>query len=105
MSPTLIPGDWAVAVAARELRRGDVVALEHPGRPGLEIVKRVTAIGGDRILGDRLIGPDELWVEGDASDRSTDSRSFGPVDRGAVVGAIRLVYWPPGRQRVLRARG
>src|SRR4051812_27697116 len=38
MAPTLLPGDWALVVARRRYRRGDVVVVEHPGRPGYEMV-------------------------------------------------------------------
>ena len=102
MRPTLAPGDWAIAVSARPVRAGDVVVLWHPSRPGLEIVKRVTAVSG-RARDGRPLGPGELWVEGDDPGRSTDSRHFGPVGRDAVRGTVRLVYWPPGRWRALRA--
>src|SRR2546423_13648382 len=43
MVPTLLPGDWALGVEAHTLKRGDVVVVEHPGRPGYEMVKRLTA--------------------------------------------------------------
>ena len=44
MAPILLPGDWVVVVAQRTYRRGAVVVVEHPGRPGYEIIKRL-AIG------------------------------------------------------------
>ena len=44
MVPTLMPGDWALAVARRRFRRGDIVVVEHPGRPGYEMVKRITGL-------------------------------------------------------------
>ena len=65
MSPTLEPGDWALAVAPGRLGRGDVVVIEHPARPGLEVVKRVIAVPGDLISDGRLLRADEFWVEGD----------------------------------------
>lgn len=101
MAPTLLPGDWALAVASVRPRRGDVVVLEHPGRPGLEVVKRVTGVEGDLGPDGRILGRDELWVEGDNPARSTDSRHYGSVDRGSVRARIRLVYWPASRRRVL----
>src|SRR3989442_3019037 len=58
MLPTLFPGDWALAVATRRIRKGDVVVVEHPGRPGYEMVKRVANAPGDHV-GDRLLHPDE----------------------------------------------
>jgi signal peptidase I len=101
MRPSLEPGDWALAVATGRVRRGDVVVVEHPGRRGLEMVKRVVAVPGDRAPDGRILGGDEYWVEGDAPDESTDSRTFGPVGRGLFRGDVRLVYWPPERRRLL----
>lgn len=94
MRPTLLPGDWALAVTPSCFDRGDVVVLEHPGRPGFEIVKRLAAIPGDEVAGRRL-GADEWWVLGDDADRSTDSRRFGPVPGSALRSRVALIYWPP----------
>jgi signal peptidase I len=101
MRPTLEPGDWALAVRTRTIRRGSVVVLEHPARPGSEMVKRVVAVPGDPLPGEPALGPGELWVEGDAARDSTDSRQLGPVGREHVRGVVRLVYWPPGRRRIV----
>ena len=98
MVPTLLPGEWALAVSRRRYRRGAVVVVEHPGRPGYEIVKRLVAGPGDRIA-DRTLGADEYWVEGDRPDASTDSRHFGPVRGEHLKAAVLLVYWPRDRRR------
>jgi signal peptidase I len=99
MRPSLEPGEWALAVRRTRIRRGEVVVLEHPSRPGFEMVKRVLAVPGDVAPDGRELGPDELWVEGDAPGVSTDSRSFGPVGLDRVKGIVVLVYWPPDRRR------
>ena len=101
MVPTLFPGDWALAVARRQFHRGDVVVVEHPGRPGYEMVKRVGG-GPGELIGDRVLAPDEYWVEGDREDASTDSRHFGPVRREQVRAKVLLVYWPKERRRRIR---
>jgi signal peptidase S26 family len=101
MRPTLEPGDWAVAVALGRVRRGDVLVIEHPERPGFEIVKRVRAIVGDRTPAGDALGEEEIWVEGDSPDGSTDSRHFGPVRMEDVRGRVRLVWWPLGRMRLV----
>lgn len=101
MEPTLEPGDWALAVRARRVRPGDVAVVEHPGRPGFEMVKRVVAGPGEPAPGGRRLGPRELWVEGDAAAASTDSRSFGQLPTDAVRGRVVLVWWPPRRARRL----
>lgn len=100
MRPTLEPGDWAIAFRARRLHRGDVVVIEHPGRLGFELVKRVTHLPGD-VAPDGLGLVDRVWVEGDDPDGSSDSRTFGPVPLGLVRGRVWVVWWPPGRIRAL----
>lgn len=100
MRPALEPGDWALAVPTSTYRRGDVVVLGHPEREGFELVKRVVAVAGDVAPDGRVLGTDELWVEGDA-DASTDSRAFGPVNRASCVGRLRLVYYPFERRRLV----
>jgi nickel-type superoxide dismutase maturation protease len=104
MSPTLEPGDYLVAVRSRTVRPGSLVVVEHPDRPGYEMVKRVTAVPGERV-DDRDMGPNEYWITGDNPDGSTDSRTFGPVGRAAIKGQMLFRYWPlrrtspPGRGR------
>jgi nickel-type superoxide dismutase maturation protease len=92
MLPALQPGEFLLAVRSRRLRRGALVVLEHPGRPGLEIVKRVAALPGEGDL-----APNQLWVVGEAAEASTDSRVFGPVERSAIRGVVVMRYWPPSR--------
>jgi len=101
MAPTLLPGDWALVVTPRTYDRGDVVVVEHPGRPGYELVKRLTAVPGDAVE-ERLLADDEHWVEGDYPQASTDSRHFGPVTRDELKAKVVLVYWPRERRRVVR---
>jgi nickel-type superoxide dismutase maturation protease len=91
MRPTLEPGDWCLATAGGRIGTGDMVVVRRPG--GLEVVKRITGAPGDNGL---AFG--EWFVEGDNAEASTDSRSFGPVARKAILGRVRLVYWPPDRR-------
>ncbi len=101
MAPTLLPGDWALVAAPRRFVRGDVVVVEHPARPGYEMVKRLVGVPGDRADG-RTLGAGEFWVEGDHEPASTDSRAFGPVRAEALTAKVLLVYWPPERRRRVR---
>jgi nickel-type superoxide dismutase maturation protease len=101
MSPTLEPGDLVVATVARSVGPGALVVVEHPWRSGYEMVKRVSAVPGERV-GGKLLGRDEFWVMGDSEVASTDSRSFGPVGREGIKGVVRLRYWPPARMGRLR---
>lgn len=93
MSPTLEPREYLLALRTRTVRLGSLVVVEHPNQAGHEMVKRIEAGPGGQV-GDRILGADEYWVVGDNSDRSTDSRSFGPVRREAIRGRVILRYWP-----------
>jgi len=92
MRPTLLPGD-RLLVVGRRLRPGALVAIRDPRDPERVLVKRVLAIDRDA---------DSVDVAGDNAAASTDSRVFGPVPLGLVVGRVRWRYWPPSRQGRLR---
>lgn len=99
MRPALEPGDWVVALRhPGRIAPGDVVVLDLPGRPGFEIVKRVTAVEGDTLEtpdGPRTVPPGEVWVMGDdPSAGSVDSRHFGPVQRAQITARLLWRYRP-----------
>lgn len=96
MAPVLQPGDWLIAVRAGSIPLGSIVVVEHPERPGFELVKRLRGVPGD-TLGALVLGDDQYWVIGDRPEASTDSRWFGPVGRAAIKGVVVLRYWPPTR--------
>ena len=98
MEPTLLPGDYLVATKAGVIRPGALVVVGRPGARNLEVVKRVVGVRGDRF-GARLLELGEYWVVGDRPDRSTDSRTFGPVTKAEIKAVVRLRYWPPSRAR------
>ena len=100
MRPTLEPGDWALAIVPERVRPGDVVVIQHPERPGFEIVKRVVTVLADGAPdGTGRVG--RVWLEGDDPSSSTDSRAFGAVPLDRINGRVRLVWWPPRRIRLV----
>jgi signal peptidase I len=48
------------------------------------------------------LGDDEYFVLGDFSQRSADSRVYGPVRRADVTGVVSVVFWPVSRWRIIR---
>lgn len=77
MLPHLIPGRIVLACQSRRLKPGDVVILLHDG---LEKIKRISNIDDNKV-----------YVLGDNSGASTDSRQFGWVERQYIIGRI---FWP-----------
>ncbi|OGH93872.1 MAG: signal peptidase I [Candidatus Magasanikbacteria bacterium RIFOXYD2_FULL_41_14] len=55
--------------------------------------------------GERLVtlGPDQFFVLGDNRPNSYDSRRFGPVDRGLIVGRAWFRGWPFTRVQFLKS--
>jgi signal peptidase I len=101
-------------------RRGEVVAHRYPPAPQTLLVKRVIGLPGENVevregtvyidgapldesawspAADRAsaevgrLGDSELFVMGDRRDDSHDSRAWGPVRRGQLVGKPLFVYW------------
>lgn len=110
-----------------DVHRGSIVVFERPTRTAgaiKDLVKRVIAVGGDTVearngvvyvndsavpepylrapastqnLAKTTIPNHFLWVMGDNRMNSADSRVFGPIPVGSVVGRVVLRAWPPTR--------
>jgi signal peptidase I len=96
-----------------------------PNDGGSTFVKRIVGLPGELVAeregtiyinGDRLIeryvdpslrgrasgrwprvAPGQYFVLGDSRIHSCDSRTWGTVPRGNLVGPVMLTYWPPSR--------
>lgn len=103
-------------------QRGDVIVFAYPKDTSVDYVKRIIGIPGDTVVisangavvvdGVPLhepyisaevnpygaqtwhVGPDQYFVLGDHRDNSSDSRAWGLVPRGDIIGEAALVYWP-----------
>lgn len=79
------------------IQRGDIVIARSPTNPHHHICKRVAAVQGDKIRQDfraQIVPRGHVWLEGDNSHNSTDSRTFGPVPAGLIRGRALLRLWP-----------
>lgn len=82
MQPLLQPGEeilinpYAYKEALPQIN--DLVVATHPDREDLEIVKRISYITEDG----------NLFLLGDNSNHSTDSRSFGTISLDKIVGKV-----------------
>jgi signal peptidase I len=150
MLPTVELGDRVITTKTSGAARGDIVVFKPPagadsnvcgvqhaersacpaptdGRSDTNFIKRVVAVGGDRlsVRGGRVyingrpqrepyarlddacpicnlpqditIPDDHYFMMGDNRGASADSREWGPVPEKWIIGEVRLRYWPPGR--------
>ena len=120
MATAVKQGDW-VAVSALEgggrgaVERGDIVEFRYPLGTDGRAIKRVVAVGGDRVLVTDhsltvngrakpiagtpnpgrheavTVPPGNVFLLGDNAELSIDSRAFGPVPARDLVGRVRFV--------------
>jgi len=88
MSPTYNDGDWLLlkTIVRVDAQRalgfiGKVVVIERESYPGILLIKRV-----------RRVDANQVWVEGDNSDASTDSREWGAITPEEIVGRVVARY-------------
>ncbi len=119
-----------MAYRVGEIHRGDVVVFLYPHDHQKSYIKRVIALPGDALRidhgrvyvnGDAIVeryvpsryaddrsAPEvvmpahEYFVMGDHRSISSDSRDFGPVERGLIYGKAAFVYWPIDQAGVVR---
>jgi nickel-type superoxide dismutase maturation protease len=77
MLPTIKDGDEVLVKTVSNLEIGDVVVAIHPYRK-TPIIKRITGISTSG----------KLFLSGDNPDESTDSRTFGEIDKKDVLGVV-----------------
>jgi len=94
---------------------GDIIVMRHKEK-NTTICKRVIGLPGDMIIpqspsinnpNQRLIEvPDgHIWIEGDNTVASHDSRMYGCVPANLIIGKVFLKIWPLGDKYMFMESG
>jgi inner membrane protease subunit 1 len=92
-------------VLRRSFNKGDIVVALSPGYLYRPVCKRVCAMEGEEVhyehpvnkTKERTVIPEgHVWLLGDNPADSTDSRHYGPVQRGRLRGRVFWKLWPFG---------
>ncbi|XP_004294185.1 PREDICTED: mitochondrial inner membrane protease subunit 1-like [Fragaria vesca subsp. vesca] len=67
---------------------GDVVVVPSPDNPKMMVAKRIIGLEGDKVP------KGHVWIQGDNTYESHDSRSHGPVPYGLIQGRVFCRVWP-----------
>ena len=81
MEPTLHHGDEVSfeEFGTQNLRMGDIILCYHPFIKNKRIVKRVI----------NIIKEQHIYIRGDNSNESSDSRSFGPINKNKIIAILK----------------
>ena len=64
---------------------GDVIVARHPREEERRIIKRVTGLRKENM-------EVSLWVEGDNTEESEDSRLFGWIPQKLIIGSAKVIH-------------
>lgn len=83
----------------QKLRRGDIIIAKSPSNPRQNICKRIKGLPGDKVRGNfpkrsQVVPRGHVWLEGDNSSNSADSRIYGPVPAGLIRSRVVCRVWP-----------
>ncbi|MBV8344163.1 MAG: signal peptidase I [Candidatus Eremiobacteraeota bacterium] len=125
MEPYIRSGEYVLintfAYRLGQPRRGEIVAFRHEGDARAVFIKRVVGLPGDRIrivrgevylngvkldepyvqhaddrsFAEATVPAGSVYVLGDNRAESEDSRFFGPVGDGLLIGRALAGIWPP----------
>ena len=90
-----IPGAGAILAEWSPPQKGDLVVSVSMGDPPVNLLRRITAVAGDKVAGpdgkDLTLKDGEFFLAAEQKD-GMDSRKIGPVNRKAIIGKATYVW-------------
>ena len=90
-----VQGIFSSILRNGEISKGSVVLFRNPVMESGRVIKRVASL--------RPVSEEKhaLNVQGDNQEISIDSRIFGEINQGLVLGKAVAILWPPNRAQWL----
>ncbi|KAL5629920.1 hypothetical protein BROUX41_001526 [Berkeleyomyces rouxiae] len=89
---------------AQRLEKGMVVIFRSPTNPERIAVKRIVGVESDLVVTKKpypfpytVVPAGHVWVEGDNSNNTLDSNTYGPISIRLIEGTAEYIVWPPNR--------
>jgi signal peptidase I len=90
-----VPGAGAVMLEWSEPKKGDLVVAVSIGDPPVNLLRRITAVAGEKVTGpdgkEVTLKEGEYFLAAEQKD-GMDSRKLGPVNRKAIIGKATYVW-------------
>lgn len=79
-----------------EIKNGKITIFNQQNSDGFVLDEKKYLSSEVKTIGDQIIdlGEEEYFVMGDNRTRSSDSRSWGPINKKDVMGKVLLRAWP-----------
>lgn len=90
-----VPGAGAIMVEWSAPQKGDIVVAASVGDPPISLLRRITGVAGDKVLGvdgkEITLKEGEFYLAAEQKD-GVDSRKLGPVSRRTIIGKASYVW-------------
>lgn len=90
-------------IGRQAVKRGDIVAFEHPNNTGEMLIGQCQALPGDTVQwkGQRMVVPglvncagrDHYWMAAIGNDTTTDSNTLGFISEELLIGRVTTIVY------------
>lgn len=91
-----VPGAGALLLEWASPAVGDLVVSVAVGDPPVNVLRRITAVAGDKVTmpdgKEATLKEGEFWLAAEQNEGVMDSRKMGPVPRKSIVGKATHVW-------------
>lgn len=91
-----VPGGGALLLEWSQPRKGDLVVSVGVGDPPVNVLRRITAVPGDKVTmpdgKEAVLQEGEFFLAAEQKEGVMDSRKMGPVPRKSIVGKATYIW-------------